>query len=150
MVIKVKIVIHGCKGYIFLHRDSIVWFYLAKFAKIHDVTGKPLKLRTRQKYPYSQIINLLVNGRDVFIEDIDKFQAQYIRKQLVKRISKKLEEESIVARVNIEMEPAEWNVGAKVVSGYVFRLESIDILSRGDVNGSGRVEGKVEKGDREG
>jgi len=149
-IIKVKLVVYGCKGYILSHQDSIVKFYLAKLAKVYDVTGKPLKLRTRQKYPYSRIIDLLVKGREVFIEGVNKFQAQYIRKQLVKRISKKLEQEGIVARVNIEMEPAEWDLGNKVVSGYVFRLESVDVLSRGDVYGSERVEAKVEKGDREG
>lgn len=122
---------------------------MARVAKIYDVTDKPLKLRTRQKYPYSRIIDLLVNGKDVFIENVDKFQAQYIRKQLVKRISKKLEEEGIVARVNIEMEPAEWNIGDKVVSGYVFHLESVDVLSRGGVDGFGGVKGEVEERDRE-
>jgi len=105
-------------------------FYLARKAEFYDVTGQPLKLKTRRQYPYGEIINKLIQGREVFIPDIDKFMAHYIKRQLEKRIQQKLREEGIEARVTVSQEPAEWEVGGEVKEGYVFRLESVDVLSK--------------------
>jgi len=67
------------------------------------------KLYVRQRYPYKKILQLLLEGHEIFIE-MNRKNAWYFKKELEKRTS-----------LPIESYPAEY----KGMKGYVFRISVV-------------------------
>jgi hypothetical protein len=45
-----------------------------------------LRVRTRKRVPYDEVINLLVEGHEVFIAEMNRKTAGYVKKVISKRI----------------------------------------------------------------
>ena len=49
--------------------------------KVKPVTGR-VKIKPRRKVPYEEMITLLLAGYDVFVENMDRRTAYYVKKKL--------------------------------------------------------------------
>ena len=76
-------------------------------------------LKPRKRVPYSEILDLLIEGHEIFIE-CDRKMAYYYRTMF----EKKLRERGI--NIGVVAYPAIY----KKKGGYIFRLSIVDILSR--------------------
>lgn len=78
-------------------------------------SGDKVKLKTRKKVPYKDIISLLIQGEDVFI-DVDRKMSYYIKKQLNEALK------SISPDFEIEAYPSIYEDEDGEKEGYVYRL----------------------------
>ena len=70
-----------------------------------------LRIRQRRKIPYDEIISLLVEGNEVFIPEMDRRVAHYVKKRLAKMIG-----------TEVVAIPSEY----RGEHGYAFRISLID------------------------
>ena len=83
--------------------------------------GEQVRLRGRKRIPYDDIIKLLLQGEDIFIE-VDRKMAYYIKRKINQKI-KDLGLDGLVDAI-----PAIRSTENGDVSGYIFRL----VMWRGD------------------
>jgi hypothetical protein len=57
-----------------------------KPVKLNKEDVLTLRVRTRKRVPYEEVINMLVEGHEVFIAEMNRRTAAYVRKVLSKRI----------------------------------------------------------------
>lgn len=96
--------------------------------KVIPAKNKKLKLRSRKRIPYSEILMLLLQGEEVFME-VDRRMAYYIAKNL-NSIAQYL---GIDTR--IEKYPTTIEEDGETLEGYVFKMvsfrsEGVDLLDR--------------------
>lgn len=70
-----------------------------------------LRVKKRKKVPYDEIIDLLIEGHEVFIPDMDRRIAAYVRRALEYKIG-----------VKVEYYPSE----LKGQNGFTFKLSIVD------------------------
>lgn len=63
-----------------------------KKIKVHEIKdNEDVELRTKGKFPYKEIISKLFEGKAVFLADLDRRQAYYIRREIEKRVGELVE-----------------------------------------------------------
>jgi len=96
--------------------------------KVVPAKNKKLRLRSRKKIPYSEILMLLLQGEEVFME-VDRRMAYYIAKNL-NSIAQYLGIDTRIEKYPVSVED-----DGKTVDGYVFKMvsfrdEGVDIVDR--------------------
>jgi len=96
--------------------------------RVVPAKDKKLRLRARRRIPYSEILMLLLQGEEVFIE-VDRKMAYYIAKNL-NSIAQNLGIDTRIEKYPVTIEDE-----GRSVDGYVFKMvsfkdEGVDLLDR--------------------
>lgn len=98
----------------------------SKETRIMPVTERKIRLRTRKRIPYLEILKLLLQGEEVFVE-VERKMAYHIKKKL----------NSIAKGANIdtyiEAYPCTLKDAEEEMDGYVFKMVKINI-DRGEIS----------------